>query len=105
MFPWVIQRDPRFFENPLDFDPERFSSGRIEKIPAYAWLPFGAGPHICIGQSLALAEMTLILATVLQRYTLPFAKDQPHEVEPEPLLAIRPKGGLRMVVTPISRPV
>jgi cytochrome P450 len=105
MFPWVVQRDPRFFENPLDFDPERFSSGRIEKIPAYAWLPFGAGPHICIGQTLALTEMTLILATVLQRYTLQPAAGQPHDVDPEPLLAIRPKGGLRMIVTPISRTV
>jgi cytochrome P450 len=104
MFPWVIQRDPRFFESPLEFDPERFAPGRIEKIPQYAWLPFGAGPHICIGQSLALAEMTLILATVLQRYTLQFAADQPCEVPPEPLLAIRPLGGLRMIVTPSVRP-
>lgn len=103
MFPWEIQRDPRFFENPLDFDPQRFLPGRIENIPPYGWLPFGAGPHICIGQSLALAEMKLILSTVLQRYRLKFAPDQPHEVEPEPLLAIRPKGGLRMIVTPSER--
>lgn len=100
MFPWVTQRDPANFPDPLRFDPERFSAERIDQVPQYSWLPFGAGPHICIGLSLALMEMTVIIPTILQRYRPTFAPVQPHDVEPEPLLASRPKGGLRMVLTP-----
>jgi cytochrome P450 len=101
IFPWVTQRDARFFENPERFDPERFAPGRVETIPQYAWIPFGGGPHVCIGQTLATSEMVLIVATVLQKFRLRFAPDQPREVVPEPLLAIRPKDGLRMTLTPI----
>lgn len=97
--PWLTQRDGRFFENPEKFDPDRWSPERVEHIPQYAWLPFGAGPHVCIGQSLALNEMTLIVPTVLQRYRLAFAPGQRREIAPEPLLAIRPCGGLRMRVS------
>jgi cytochrome P450 len=100
IFPWVTQRDARFFENPERFDPERFAPGRVETIPQYAWIPFGGGPHVCIGQTLATSEIVLIVATVLQDFRLSFAPDQPREVVPEPLLAIRPKGGLRMTLAP-----
>lgn len=99
MFPWVTQRDPRFFDDPEKFDPERFAPGRVERIPQYAWFPFGGGPHVCIGQGLALNEMVLVLSTILQKFRLSLAPDQPRDVVPEPLLAIRPKGGLRMTVT------
>ena len=99
IFPWMTQRDARFFEAPEKFEPERFAPGRVETIPQYAWIPFGAGPHICIGQSLALNEMTLIVPTILQKFRLSFAPDQPRDVIPEPLLAIRPLGGLRMTIS------
>jgi cytochrome P450 len=102
IFPWMTQRDARFFKEPEKFDPDRFAPGRVERIPQYAWIPFGAGPHICIGQSLAVNEMTLIVPTILQKYRLSFAPDQPREVVPEPLLAIRPLGGLRMTLSPRS---
>lgn len=101
IFPWVTQRDPRFFENPEVFDPDRFAPGRVEKIPQYSWIPFGGGPHVCIGQSLALNEMILVLPTILQRFRLVAVPNQP-PVVPEALLAIRPKGGLQMVPTPRS---
>lgn len=98
IFPWVTQRDARFFPRPLTFDPERFSPRRAAEVPQYGWIPFGAGPHACIGQHLATCEMVLILATVLSRFRLALAPNQPRDVVPEPLLAIRPKGGLRLVV-------
>lgn len=104
MFPWVTQRDPRFWKDPLQFDPERFAPDRESQIIPYSWIPFGAGPHVCIGQLLATSEMVLIAATLLQRCRLAFAAGQSAEVEPEPLLAIRPKGGLRMTVTERERP-
>jgi cytochrome P450 len=102
IFPWVTQRDARFFERPLEFDPSRWEPGRVESISQYAWLPFGAGPHACIGQLLAMNEMTLVVATVLSRYRLEFAPGQSRDVSPEPLLAIRPRGGLQMVPVPLS---
>jgi cytochrome P450 len=102
--PYVTQRDARFFENPERFDPERFSPGRAERIPPYAYFPFGAGPHVCIGSAFALREMILIVATVLQRCRLTPAPGQ-GTVEPELVLALRPKGGLRVTVCPRRIPL
>lgn len=62
------------------------------------WIHHRGGLHVCIGQTLALHEMVLILATILQKFRLSFAPEQPRNVDPEPLLAIRPKGGLRMTL-------
>jgi cytochrome P450 len=103
IFPWVTQRDGRFFENPEAFDPERFAPDRVEKIPQYAYVPFGGGPRVCIGSSFATMEMVLIMATVLQKFRLRLAADQ-GAVEPEPLISLRPKGGLRVSVNPRAEP-
>src|SRR6266849_5904748 len=96
--PYVTHRDPRFFENPEQFDPERFAAGRSEWIPPYAYFPFGAGPHVCIGNAFAMMEMMLIVPTILQLFRVALAPGQ-GEVEPEPHITIRPKGGLRMAVS------
>jgi cytochrome P450 len=95
LFPWMTQRDPRFFDNPETFDPDRFAPGRAERIPQYAYFPFGGGPHVCIGNTFASMEMVLIVATMLQRYRLALAPGQ-GAVVPEVHVAIRPRGGLRM---------
>jgi cytochrome P450 len=94
-YPWVTQRDGRFFDDPEKFDPQRFAPGRIESIPPYAYFPFGAGPRVCIGNTFATMEMVLIIACVLQRFRVHLAADQ-GAVEPEALISIRPKGGLRV---------
>lgn len=101
IFPWVIQRTAKFFPNPEQFDPERFSPERSDEVPQYAYLPFGAGPHICIGKSLATMEMSLIVPTVLQRFRVELSPDQP-PVVPEPFLSLRPTGGLRVRLSPYS---
>ncbi len=67
--PWVLQRDARSFQEPLQFRPERFMPGAPPP-PRGAWMPFGAGPRVCLGQHFAMLEMTLIAALLLQRYTL-----------------------------------
>jgi cytochrome P450 len=103
IFPYVTHRDGRFFENPEKFDPERFAAGRVDKIPQYAYIPFGGGPRVCIGNTLAMMEMILIMATVLQKFRLKLAPDQP-EVEPEPLISMRPKGGLRVSLSRRAEP-
>jgi cytochrome P450 len=97
MFPYVLHRDPRWFPEPERFDPERFAPGRVEQVPPLAYVPFGAGPHACIGNAFASMEMVLILATVLQQVRVELAPGQ-GDAEPEPLIALRPKGGVRVKV-------
>lgn len=91
--PYVVHHDPRHFKDPETFDPERFAPGRIEEIPTYAYLPFGGGPRICIGNSFAIMEIVLVAATVLQKFRVVLEQA---EVEPELEVVLRPKGGLRM---------
>jgi cytochrome P450 len=67
--PYVIQRDARWFDTPNAFKPERFLPGAPE-IPRGAWIPFGTGPRVCIGQHFAMLEMGLIAAMLMQRFSL-----------------------------------
>ncbi|WP_233589816.1 cytochrome P450 [Acidovorax sp. FJL06] len=67
--PWVLHRDARWFAEPDCFRPERFLDG-APPIPRGAWIPFGLGPRVCIGQHFAMLEMTLLAAMLLQRYTV-----------------------------------
>jgi cytochrome P450 len=103
IYPWVIHRDPRFFPDPEQFDPERFATGRVEKIPQHAYIPFGAGPHLCIGNTFAQMEMVLAVSTVVPRFRLALPPNSPPIVL-EPHVAIRPRGGLRMRVETAIRP-
>lgn len=92
--PWVIHRDGRWFKEPTRFLPERFI-GPAPAMPRGAWMPFGAGPRVCIGQHLAITEMTLVAAMLLQRCTL---HRVPGEPEPQPRLhvTLRPARPLRL---------
>lgn len=98
ILPWGIHRNPRFFENAEQFNPERFAADRIGALVPDSYLPFGMGPHVCIGASFATMQMVLTVATVLQQFRLQLAPKQ-SVVEPEAHVAIRPKGGLHMVAT------
>jgi cytochrome P450 len=102
-FPWVTQRDARWFAHPARFDPQRFAPGRVDEIAPYAYFPFGGGPRICIGAAFATMEMVLILATVLRRFRVKLAPGQ-GEAVPEPLIAIRPRGGLQVSLTRRNEP-
>lgn len=95
--PYIVHRDPRLFADPEKFDPERFAPGRFEEIPPYSYIPFGGGPRICIGNAFAVMEMTLLTATVLQKYRLQLDQAQ---VEREFEVVMRPRGGLRMIAHP-----
>ena len=97
LIPWVTHRSERWFPEPLAFDPHRFSPERIGEIPRHAYFPFGAGGHLCIGERLAMVEMTLALATMLREYRFSLPRDH-QAVEIEPHTAIRPRDGLRLSV-------
>lgn len=91
---WQLQRDARNFEAPDMFRPERFLPDAPPP-PRGAYLPFGLGPRVCIGQHFALLEMTLAAALGLQRFVLPDHSDRPLP-EPEVHASLRPRGGLAM---------
>jgi len=91
---WVMHRDPRYFSVPDRFLPERWADDLAGKLPRFAYFPFGGGPRICIGNTFAIVEMTLILATIAQQYRLELRDDRPIVMETLPTL--RPRGGLRM---------
>jgi cytochrome P450 len=96
MSQWVVQRDPRFFENPEEFHPERWTADFIRRLPKFAYFPFGGGPRLCIGNSFAMMEMVLILAALGQRYHFTLAADR--EVAPWPTFTLRPQGGIMAAV-------
>jgi cytochrome P450 len=94
ILPWLLHRKPALWGKPDCFDPERFAPERAALRPRYAYIPFGAGPRICIGAAFAMAEAMVILATIAQRYRLRVKPGFP--VEPQGLITLRPRYGLRM---------
>ena len=93
---FVTHRDPRYFPDPLRFDPQRFTAEAKSKRAKFTYFPFGAGVRQCIGESFAWMEGVLVLATFLQKWKLRLAPNQC--VEPQPLITLRPKYGMRMQV-------
>jgi cytochrome P450 len=92
--PWVLHRHRRLWDEPERFDPDRFLPEHSAGRPRFAYLPFGGGPRVCIGQLLATTEAVLILATLAQRFRL---RPKPgHLVEIVNRVTIRPKDGLPM---------
>jgi len=96
MFQWATQRDPRFYDEPLAFRPERWTEDFIEHLPKYAYFPFGGGPRVCIGASFAMMEVILCLATIGQKFRLELDPD--HPVSIYPAMSLRPRDGIKVVV-------
>ena len=95
---WMIQyamhRDARFFPEPSRFHPERWSGDMQKRLPRYAYFPFGGGPRFCIGQSFAMMEAVLLLATFARAYRVSLVSPQP--IEPMTAVTLRPKHGVRV---------
>jgi cytochrome P450 len=94
--PWVLHRHKTLWEDPDIFDPDRFLSPNREKIDRFAYLPFGAGPRVCIGQSFAMQEAMIVLARIVQ--SVSFSMVPGHVVRPLQRVTLRPEGGLPMRV-------
>ena len=90
---WVVHRDPRWFDQPLRFMPERWEGDLARRLHRFAYFPFGGGPRQCIGNSFALMEATMILATIAQRFRFKLALD--HPVKPLASITLRPSHGIR----------
>jgi cytochrome P450 len=91
-----IHRDPRWYAAPEKFDPDRMRREARAKLPRFAYFPFGGGTHQCIGEHFAWMEGVLVVATLAQRWRLRLPPG--HRVVLEPLITLRPRGGLPMIL-------
>ncbi len=94
---WILHRHRALWADPNRFDPDRFLPARSIGRPRFAYLPFGGGPRVCIGQMLAMNEAILILATLAQRFRLRLLPG--HDVAIQQRITIRPRGGLPMLIS------
>jgi len=94
--PYAMHRHTAYWQNPEQFDPERFLPERSISRPRYAFFPFGGGHHLCLGNNLAMMEGELVLATIAQHYQLRLCPG--HPVEPDPLVTLRHRYGLPMTL-------
>jgi cytochrome P450 len=92
MSQWVMHRDPRFFDQPEQFNPDRWLDERGKSLPRFAYFPFGGGPRICIGASFAFTEAALVLATIAQRYQLRVSPGA--NIATTPSITLRPRNGI-----------
>lgn len=93
---WVLHRHRKLWDSPEKFDPDRFLPERSAGRPRFAYLPFGGGPRVCIGQMMAMQEATLILATLAQRFRLRLRPGYPVVIQQR--VTIRPRDGLPMTL-------
>jgi cytochrome P450 len=96
MSQWVMHRDGRFYDRPQQFDPGRWATEAIRSLPKMAYFPFGAGPRVCIGNSFAMMESVLLLATIAGRWSLEPVAD--HPIRLAPVLTLRPRYGIKVVL-------
>lgn len=93
---WVMHRDPRYYDDPEAFRPERWLDGLANRLPPGAYFPFGAGPRRCIGEGFALLEAATVIATLAQRFRFNLVPG--HPVVAEPLVTLRQRHGIRMTL-------
>ena len=94
MSQWVMQRDARYFEEPCEFKPERWAADRMKNLPRFAYFPFGGGPRVCIGESFAMMELCLVVATIAPHFHATLVSDQ--AIEALPSITLHPKAGIRV---------
>jgi cytochrome P450 len=97
---YTLHRHPDFWDEPQAFFPDRFAASYRGKRHKFAYIPFGAGPRQCIGNTFGLLEASLILACVAQRYELRLAEGS--EVQPQALFVLRPNRDLLMKLAPVA---
>ncbi len=100
ILPYTLHRHPEFWTAPQRFDPDRFDPARARDRPRYAYIPFGAGPRVCVGSSLGLMEAVFVLAMIARELRLSTVPG--HRTVPEPMLSLRIRGGLPMLISGVG---
>ncbi|MEP7336470.1 MAG: cytochrome P450 [Acidobacteriota bacterium] len=98
MSQYLMHHNPKYFPDPDRFDPERWTPQARDARPKFSYFPFGGGPRLCIGESFAWMEGVLVLATLAQKWRLRLVPG--HTVAMQPIVTLRPKHGMRMVIEP-----
>ena len=93
---FALHRNVSLWDNPNAFDPDRFAADRVKTRPRYAFLPFGAGPRVCIGAGFAMIEAAIILATVVRAFC--FRPIAGHRPKPVTKVTLRPTGGMPLLI-------
>ena len=91
-------RNPEIWENPETFDPSRFEAAKKKGRPALGYIPFGAGPRVCIGKNMAVMQMLLIVASFVRSYDFELENDTPVGIRP--MMLLRPDGPIKMQFRP-----
>ncbi|MEP6707269.1 MAG: cytochrome P450, partial [Pyrinomonadaceae bacterium] len=97
MSQYIMHRDARYFPEPEHFNPERWTPEARESRPQFSYFPFGGGPRRCIGEGFAWLEGVLLLATLAQQWQMRLVPN--HPVALRPVITLRPKHGMRMIIT------
>lgn len=93
---WTVHRDPRWYDAPEEFRPERWEGDLMKRLPRFAYFPFGGGPRLCIGNNFALMETAMVLSTIAQHYR--FRLVEAHPVVPLASITLRPRYGIRAIL-------
>lgn len=99
--PYLLHRDPRWWEKPNEFWPDHFTKERENARPRYAYMPFGGGPRVCLGRNFAMMEGPIVIGTLLQRYRIKPGSDD-GLAEPEAMISLRPKKGAMLRLEPLG---
>lgn len=100
VFVYGAHHAPRYWENPEDFDPGRFTKAKQKLLTPFTHLPFGGGPRGCIGNHYAMLQVLMILSELLRKYDFELTRGQ--SIEARPMVILRPKHGIRMSFTPAA---
>ncbi|MBW4332025.1 cytochrome P450 [Stakelama sp. CBK3Z-3] len=98
IWPWLIHRHRHLWDDPDAFDPDRFAPGREADRHRFQYLPFGAGPRICVGARFAQTEALVILAHWIAARRFALVEGAPPD--PVGLVTLRPRGGLKLTLSP-----
>lgn len=97
---YALHRDPEFWAHPQAFWPDHFLPETVKERPRLAFIPFGAGPRMCIGYQFAMLEMQILVALLVQHYEFLPAAD--YQAEKQALITLKPKDGMRLIVKPLA---
>jgi cytochrome P450 len=92
---YLMHRNPKYFDEPNQFYPERWTSEFKASIPRFSYFPFGGGPRACIGEPLAWIEGVIILATIIKEWMIKL-EENVNDIKLQPLVTLRPKHGIRV---------